>query len=343
MNYNSCLYLAFNEKPHDLKQCKHCPHFQTCTMIEHLKMNTTINFYPEFTEIIRYKKCKPLNRGLHFGKVNRARKWEYNARGVLRAKNDEQTLKSLKQSLEHSRKRTIDNIYAYALCNDFSYWVTLTVESAREVGDIFCKKALQTFFKKLRRLDDDVRFIFIVEKHKKGGLHFHGLIGGVNLLPYLVQGIDKKKFKYETDEETGERIYEYDEHGQLIPNPHFLQPMTDKYKLPNGRYKKIPIYNFIDTFYSFGWSTIVEIQPDSPKLQIVNYLSKYMKKETCQLDYNQRAYFKSSNLVYKSKETLYLSSEELSELLNKDLSYEIQEYKDNKQATVFKIYNKEKI
>jgi len=335
-NYVLCWFKEKGKKPTDLKNCKHCPHFTNCTLIEHLKINTTINTFEDFQEIICYNHHFPKNIQNNNKDINRTRKWHYNKRGVLVANNEDITIKELNKSIEHSRKRTIDNIYSLALCNEFNYWVTLTIENAKEFGDAYSQEVFKQFMQRLKYLKKDVKYLFVIEKHKKGGVHFHGLIGNIDLSKQLIQGIDKKEYIYTVNHETGEKIYKLDSLGQLISNPHYMQPMTDTY---NGR--QIPIYNFIKDFYSYGWTTIVEIQKDSPRLQVINYLSKYMKKDTCNLDYNKRAFFKSDNLNKKNKVSTFLKKQDVEYLLNKDLSFNVVQHKSNEKVTVYRIYKRQ--
>ena len=77
-----------------------------------------------------------------------------------------------------SLSRTRRNIREIALCNEFEYFVTLTISS--ELGDRYslddCQNKLKKILKKIKRKNKDFRYIFITEKHKDGAFHFHGLV-----------------------------------------------------------------------------------------------------------------------------------------------------------------------
>lgn len=79
-----------------------------------------------------------------------------------------------------SLSRTKRNIRELALCNNFEYFVTLTVNS--EMCDRFSldstQEKLKKILKKIRRNNKNFRYIFITEKHKNGAFHFHGLCSG---------------------------------------------------------------------------------------------------------------------------------------------------------------------
>lgn len=85
-----------------------------------------------------------------------------------------------------SLSRTKRNIREIALCNNFTHFATITVDSQN--ADRFslteCQDKLK---KKLRRLKDrakreniDFGYIFITERHKDGAFHFHGLVKGLD-------------------------------------------------------------------------------------------------------------------------------------------------------------------
>lgn len=81
-----------------------------------------------------------------------------------------------------SLSRTKRNIRALALSNNFEYFATFTVNKDvcnRYDVDI-CEDNLRQLFKSYKRKNKDFIYLFICEKHIKGGFHFHGLMGGIN-------------------------------------------------------------------------------------------------------------------------------------------------------------------
>ena len=81
-----------------------------------------------------------------------------------------------------SLSRTKRNIRELALCNNFTHFATITINSQyadrfhlQECQDLFRKK-----LKKYRRTHKDFAYIFITEKHKNGAFHFHGLVKGLD-------------------------------------------------------------------------------------------------------------------------------------------------------------------
>jgi len=81
-----------------------------------------------------------------------------------------------------SLSRTKKNIRELALCNDFEYFATLTVNKNycdRYDVDI-CQDSLKRLFKAYKRKHSDFAYLFITERHKDGAFHFHGLVKGLD-------------------------------------------------------------------------------------------------------------------------------------------------------------------
>ena len=83
-----------------------------------------------------------------------------------------------------SLSRTKRNIREIALCNDFTYFATLTVNSQQ--CDRFSLQKCQDKLKyliqeRIRRKNKNFKYIFITEKHKDGAFHFHGLVKDIDL------------------------------------------------------------------------------------------------------------------------------------------------------------------
>lgn len=80
-----------------------------------------------------------------------------------------------------SLSRTKRNIRELALCNDFEYFATFTVNSEKcdrySLNDVQDK--IKKVLHKIKRKNKDFAFLIITEKHKDGAFHFHGLIKGI--------------------------------------------------------------------------------------------------------------------------------------------------------------------
>lgn len=81
-----------------------------------------------------------------------------------------------------SLSRTKKHIKEIALCNNFEYFATLTInsKSCDRYSLTDCQDRLKKILKAFKRKNKDFAYIFITEKHKDGAFHFHGLIKGVS-------------------------------------------------------------------------------------------------------------------------------------------------------------------
>ncbi len=86
----------------------------------------------------------------------------------------------VKLSNNIARART--KIFEYAICNDFEYFVTLTVDGSKldryDLGEYI--KKLGQFIRNYRRKHEvNIQYLLIPEKHTDGAWHMHGLIKGI--------------------------------------------------------------------------------------------------------------------------------------------------------------------
>lgn len=87
-----------------------------------------------------------------------------------------------KRRLDNNIARAKSRIREYALCNDWDYFVTLTLD-AEKIDRYTLRpyiKRLGEFIGNYNRLRNTrVRYILIPEQHKDGAWHLHGLLNGV--------------------------------------------------------------------------------------------------------------------------------------------------------------------
>ncbi len=86
--------------------------------------------------------------------------------------------RSLLISLARSKKEIIDILH----CNKFDYFVTVTFDKRKinRFDDNVTRKKFQKWLEKLRQNFPNCFSFAVPEYHKKGGLHFHLLLGGVS-------------------------------------------------------------------------------------------------------------------------------------------------------------------
>lgn len=82
-----------------------------------------------------------------------------------------------------SLSRTKRNIKELALCNNFEYFATITINSKNcdRYSLIETQKILRQHLKKIKRNNNNFKYLFITEKHKDGAFHFHGLVANIPL------------------------------------------------------------------------------------------------------------------------------------------------------------------
>jgi len=174
----------------------------------------------------------------------------------IRGKNDEK----LYASLARSRAR----IREIAICNNWEYFITMTIDGAKH-----SRNDLSAFRKKLSKwlnnyntkMQSNVKYLLIPETHKDGiNWHLHGLLMG---LP-----------------ESHLREFTLDE-----KLPHYMRKL-----LKQGR----KLYDWSAYSTAFGWVSAEKIQSSEG---VAHYITKYITKNLgSQIELNQHVYFCSKGL-----------------------------------------------
>lgn len=84
--------------------------------------------------------------------------------------------------LSNNVTRARTRVFDLAICNDFEYFITLTINKEKldryELKEYI--KKLGQFIRNYRRdYEADIQYLLIPEKHKDGAWHMHGLIKGI--------------------------------------------------------------------------------------------------------------------------------------------------------------------
>ena len=119
------------------------------------------------------------------------------------------------EKLDNSISRSKSKIYEYAICNDFEYFVTLTLD--KEKMD---RSNISEYIKKLGQYIRDIKkstgqkieYILIPEKHADGeNWHMHGLMKGLkDLREYNANENIPKKMKDKIKKYREENLYLYE-------------------------------------------------------------------------------------------------------------------------------------
>jgi hypothetical protein len=108
--------------------------------------------------------------------------------------------------LANSIARARTRVFELAICNDFDYFITLTINDEKldryDLGE-YIKKLGQFIRDYRKKYGVNVQYLLIPEKHKDGAWHMHGLIKGIpkehlrkNKYGYLDWEDYKKRFGY---------------------------------------------------------------------------------------------------------------------------------------------------
>ena len=82
-----------------------------------------------------------------------------------------------------SARRARQTLYDICKCNDFSFFVTLTFDGNKidRMNDSATKRKYSQWANDVKKQFPNMYYVTVPEYHKKGGLHFHILIGGITL------------------------------------------------------------------------------------------------------------------------------------------------------------------
>lgn len=174
--------------------------------------------------------------------------------------------------LEQSLSRTRSTIFELALCNDWEWFVTMTLNSEfydrKDLGTY--KKKLSTWLKNYNRIHEtDIRYLLIPEQHSdRQSWHMHGLMMG---LPE-------------------EHLHEFKEQEKL--------PIQMIIEMARGR----KLFNWPSYAQKFGYVSLSKIRSIE---NTSKYITKYITKDltTTKIEKNKHFYYCSKGL--KRAEMLY--------------------------------------
>jgi len=165
------------------------------------------------------------------------------------------------------------------------------------------KRCWTAFVERLKdKLGKKIKVIAVPERHESGQLHFHALIGNVDIDYYLRPAVDPRREK---------KTYN--------------KPLLTKY---GDR-----IYNL--KLWKHGFSTVVKIRPTDNYLQVANYLIGYTTKSG-NIGYNKKRYYRTHNLEYSDKELFLFDDDMKHGIINSIFAVE---HKDNDLMTVYRVFD----
>lgn len=193
--------------------------------------------------------------------------------------------KKRKEERTDNMKRAVDKVYDLAFQNEWSYFMTVTIDPEQFDRDdplLVCKKLSKWLGNQVSR--KGLKYLLIPEQHKNGGIHAHALINDCFKLEhsgrYLYSG---KAYKAETLQKKGIDIS-------------LLKPV---YNVPEWKY---------------GFSTAIPV--DGNPAQLACYITKYITKD-CKKIFGK--YYLSSRNLNRDTEISLCNSEKFDELKNNPL------------------------
>lgn len=122
----------------------------------------------------------------------------------------ERTSKSIEHSKYTSLNRTKQKIYDYALSNDWTGGYFFTITFNKDLVDRYnykeCYNRIYQFLKNVKSKNQDLKYIFVPERHRDGAWHFHGICVNCDNLKLIdskikkngkkIYNINSRSFKY---------------------------------------------------------------------------------------------------------------------------------------------------
>ena len=206
------------------------------------KNHTTAKIWPDYSFLKRYGEKYKLVTMDYYRPAGYEENCLYES-----DKSDESDENKNYEKLAQSISRARQKIFEYAICNDFDFFVTLTLDESkikRDDIDNYIKK-LGQYIRNLRRTGQNIEYLLIPEKHRDGqNWHMHGLMKGISDL----------------------RIFDVDEHI----------PFKMKDKILRYREQNLDLYEWVGYAEKFGFNCI---EPVRNLEACSKYVTKYVSKE----------------------------------------------------------------
>lgn len=225
------------------------------------KISIKNGYYPNTQKIQRAKKLKRLLKDIELESITPKGQLDFESMQEFEKKKAEFDRKYAPkmENAVRSMNRSKNNLMDILKSNDFNFFVTLTFnnENKDRLDDKQTRKLFTNWATNVTRQISNLYYVAVPEYHKKGGLHFHLLMGGVTAEDLRLK-------------DSGKRVRSGRCKGQTIFN---VERWNEKKK---------------------GFSTATEIlDKDAVKF----YLSKYLTKSKVDPRfYNKKRFYVSRNI-----------------------------------------------
>lgn len=187
---------------------------------------------------------------------------------VLRKRKDEPTIRGAVESLRRCHKSLSDVLRS----NVWSWFITLTFgDSEKRLDDQYCRDRFADWRTTVKRNYPQMFYVAVPEYHKKGGLHYHVVVGGVTAADLAL--VDSGRVLH---------------HGKSWKRKDFF---AKGFEVDPKTGEGFTVYN-IPSWNSF--STATEVRSTDA---VTHYVSKYMSKANIDPRfYNKKRYYCSENV-----------------------------------------------
>lgn len=147
------------------------------------KISIKNGYLPNMQKIQRAKRLKRLQKEIELQNITPKGQLDFESMKnyeIKKAEFDRKYAPKLENAVR-SMNRSKNNLMDILKSNDFNFFVTLTFDKNKidRLDDKKTRKEFARFVKDLRKNFNNMIYVAVPEYHKKGGLHFHLLLGNV--------------------------------------------------------------------------------------------------------------------------------------------------------------------
>ena len=148
------------------------------------KISIKNGYLPDTQKIQRAKRIKRLQKEIELESITPKGQLDFESMKNYEKKKAEFDRKYAPkmENAIRSMNRSKNNLMDILKCNDFNFFVTLTFNNNDKdrLNDKETRKLFVNWVNYIQKLFSSFYYVAVPEYHKKGGLHFHLLIGGVS-------------------------------------------------------------------------------------------------------------------------------------------------------------------
>ena len=305
--------------------CMHCVKRADCKLVSYTRRgykNVIINDFGVEREVIYCKQRLYCIEEMVNVDVDHSRTY-IDVGDCLFPKDENMANEKFLENMANSARQSKDAFWGYALSNKWDYFITLTTDPDKvdRFDDAAVNRLWRICRQRIQRYDKNAKILMVRERNKreneegKRALHFHGFVA---MRPFTLS--------YAIDPHTKKQMY------SATGAPLFTFPFWDF-----GLATTAIIYS--GDGKAFKGEELPPERDDKGNTQttsqrrIVAYLSKYMGKEYGDVGYGEKRFFRTSNVVGKTKTVANYNRLQLEQLENDPTMYK---YKEDDKRIIYR-------